>query len=53
MPYNPDISHKAPLPSGALPTQEELNTLVRRANEARARAVVRGIGRIFGTKRAA
>jgi hypothetical protein len=53
MPYNRDISHKAPFPSGALPTHEELNTLVRRANEQRARAVVRGIGRLFGAKRAA
>ena len=53
MPFNREISHKAPFPSGALPTQEELNVLVRRANEARARAVVRGIGRIFGAKRAA
>jgi len=51
MPYNRDISRKAPFPSGALPTQEELNTLVRRANEARARAVVRGIGRLFGSNR--
>jgi hypothetical protein len=53
MPYNREISHKAPLPSGPLPTQHELDTLVRRANEARARAVVRGIGRIFRGNRAA
>ena len=52
MPFNRDISRKAPFPSGALPTHDELNVLVRRANEARARAVVRGIGRIFGAKRA-
>ena len=52
MPFNRDISRKAPFPSGPLPTQDELNVLVRRANEARARAVVRGIGRIFGAKRA-
>jgi len=51
MPYNREISHKAPFPSGALPTREELDVLVRRANEARARAVVRSIGRLFGAKR--
>jgi hypothetical protein len=52
MPYNREISQKAPFPSGALPTQEELGVLVRRANEARARAVVQQIGRLFGSKRA-
>lgn len=51
MPYNREISHNAPFPSGPLPTQDELDVLVRRANEARARAVVRGIGRLFGAKR--
>lgn len=53
MPYNREISQKAPFPSGPLPTQQELDVLVRRANEARARAVVRGIGRIFRGKHAA
>jgi hypothetical protein len=52
MPYNREISHKAPFPTGPLPTHEELGVLVRRANEARARAVVRSIGRLFGSKRA-
>ena len=51
MPYNREISHNAPLPTGALPTQEELGALVRRANEERARAVVRTIGRLFRSKR--
>jgi hypothetical protein len=51
MPYNREISHYAPLPTGALPTQEELGALVRRANEERARAVVRTIGRLFRSKR--
>ena len=52
MPYNREIGQKAPFPSGPLPTHQELDTLVRRATEARARAVVHGFGRIFGSKRA-
>jgi hypothetical protein len=50
MPYNRDIGQKAPFPSGALPTHEELNGIIRRANEARARAVVQRIGRLFRSK---
>ena len=50
MPYNPEIGQKAPFPSGPLPTQEELDSLVRRADERRARAIVHGIGRLFGSK---
>jgi hypothetical protein len=51
MPYNREISHFAPLPTGPLPTHEQLDALVRRANEERARAVVRTIGRLFRSKR--
>lgn len=51
MPYNREISNFAPLPSGALPTQSQLNALIRRANEERARAMVRTIGRLFRSKR--
>lgn len=50
MPYNPEIGHKAPFPTGPLPTHEELDLLVRRADERRARAVVQGISRLFGSK---
>lgn len=51
MPYNREISNYAPLPTGPLPTHEQLDALVRRANEERARAVVRTIGRLFRSKR--
>lgn len=51
MPYNREILHNAPLPSGALPTREQLDALVRRANEERARTIVRTIGRLFRSKR--
>jgi hypothetical protein len=51
MPYNREISHHAPLPSGALPTRDQLDALVRRANEERARAVIRTISRLFRSKR--
>mgnify|MGYP000165097639 CR=1 FL=1 len=50
MPYNREIGQKAPFPTGALPTHEQLDRVIQRANEARARAVVRGIGRLFGAK---
>lgn len=50
MPYNPEIGHKAPFPTGPLPTHEELDVLVRRADERRTRAVVQGISRLFGSK---
>lgn len=50
MPYNRDTGQKAPFPTGALPTHEQLDGIIRRANEARARAVVQSIGRLFGTK---
>lgn len=50
MPYNRDIGQKAPFPSGALPTNEELNGIIRRANEARSRAMVQRIGRLFRSK---
>ena len=51
MPYNREISNFAPLPSGPLPTHSELNELIRRANEERARHVVRTFGRLFRSKR--
>jgi hypothetical protein len=51
MPFNREISHYAPLPSGALPTHEQLDALIRRANGERARAVVRAVGRLFRSKR--
>ncbi len=51
MPYNREISSQAPLPNGALPTREQLDALVRRANEERARAMIRTIGRLFRSKR--
>jgi hypothetical protein len=51
MPYNREIAYHAPLPSGALPTREQLDALVRRANEERARAVIRTISRLFRSQR--
>ena len=51
MPYNRDIKARAPLPIGALPTDEELDQIINQANKERAYAVARGILRLFGPRR--
>tara|TARA_R110002072_G_scaffold27771_3_gene90055 strand:+ start:1951 stop:2097 length:147 start_codon:yes stop_codon:yes gene_type:complete len=47
MAYNRHIGHSAPLPTGALPTQEEMSTLRHQAWDRDVRNVRRAIGRLF------
>lgn len=47
MPYNRDINGVAPLPSGALPTDEEIASVISKASRARAEFLVRGIRRVL------
>jgi len=47
MAYNRYIGHTAPLPSGALPTPEEMSALRHQAWERDVRKVRRAIGRLF------
>ena len=47
MVYNREIGYAAPLPSGALPTQEELNTLRHQAWDRGVRNLRRSFGRLF------
>lgn len=50
MPYNFDIKAAAPLPSGAIPTDEELDRLVARAHAMRSQSFARSFNRIFRRK---
>lgn len=47
MPYNHDIHNLAPLPSGPLPTEQELNELNRRCRQRQAETVFRFLRRLF------
>ena len=47
MPYNRDIKGLAPLPSGALPTDDEIASAINKANRARAEFLVRGLRRVL------
>ena len=47
MAYNRYIGHAAPLPSGALPTEEELATLRHQAWNRDVRSLRRAVGRLF------
>ena len=47
MPYNRHIGHSAPLPSGALPTEEEMASLRHRAWNRDVRGLRRAVGRLF------
>ena len=47
MPYNRNIKGVAPLPSGALPTDDEIATVISKANRARAEFLVHGLRRIL------
>lgn len=47
MPYNRYIGHAAPLPSGALPTEEEMATLRLQARNRDVRSLRRAMGRLF------
>lgn len=46
MPFNYDIRRVAPLPTGALPTDDELWTLRQRAHAAQAETIRRAFKRI-------
>lgn len=47
MPYNRDIKGLAPLPNGALPTDDEIASVISKASRARAEFLVRGIRRVL------
>ena len=47
MAYNRDIGHSAPLPNGALPTNEELSSLRNQAWGRDMRAFRRSVSRLF------
>lgn len=47
MAYNREIHGFAPLPSGPLPTQEELNSLVRRASRQQSATLFATLRRVF------
>ena len=47
MAYNRSIGHSAPLPNGALPTQEEMSALRHQAWNRDVRNVRNVIGRLF------
>jgi hypothetical protein len=47
MPYNRDIKSLAPLPSGALPTDDQIASVISKASQARAEFLVRGLRRFL------
>ncbi len=47
MTYNHDIKAVAPLPSGALPTDDEIMALIRRAHQKRSEAFANLVRNIF------
>ena len=47
MAYNRDIRSFAPLPSGALPTAEEIDSLTRRARRAQSEGFISGLRKVF------
>ncbi|MEL0111916.1 MAG: hypothetical protein VW835_09305 [Rickettsiales bacterium] len=47
MAYNRDIHHTAPLPSGALPTQQEIDALARNTRHDRTHGVFGNIRKFF------
>lgn len=47
MPYNRDIKGVAPLPTGALPTDDQIANVINRANRDRAEFLVRGLRRFL------
>lgn len=47
MAYNREIGHAAPLPSGALPTYEELSALRHQAWDRNVRTLRQAFGRLF------
>lgn len=48
MPYNRDIRNFAPLPSGPLPTDEELSVIGRRYRHRHPSALRRAVAQLFG-----
>ena len=50
LPFNRDIQAIAPLPTGALPTDEEIQRMVARARRDRAELFGRSFKRLFGKK---
>ena len=50
LPFNRDIQSLAPLPSGALPTDEEVQRMVARARRDRAEFISRSFRRLFGKR---
>ncbi len=47
MTYNHDIKEVAPLPTGALPTDDEIMALIRRAQQKRSEAFVKLARKVF------
>ena len=47
MPYNRDIDHSAPLPSGALPTSEELDALISKSRQRQTQMILKALRRLF------
>ncbi|MDP6389870.1 MAG: hypothetical protein QF654_08265 [Alphaproteobacteria bacterium] len=47
MTYNQDIKALAPLPSGALPTDDEIRALIHRAHQKRSEAFVKLVRNVF------
>lgn len=47
MPYNRDIQNQAPLPSGPLPTDQELGELIKRGRQRQAQAILRLLRHLF------
>lgn len=47
MPYNRDIKGLAPLPNGALPTDDQIAGVINKANRDRAEFLVHGLRRFF------
>ena len=50
LPYNRDIQSLAPLPNGALPTDDEIQRMVARARRDRAELISQSFRRLFGKK---
>jgi len=48
MTYNREIGHFAPLPSGPLPTQREIDILTQNVRHSRNNGLVEGLRKVFG-----
>ena len=50
LPFNRDIQGLAPLPNGALPTDDDIQRMVARARRDRAELISQSFRRLFGKK---